>query len=47
MQRPHKQAVQHDIANAGHGDKVHGPLAVAHTAEDGADDVIRRDKGNA
>ena len=43
----YKKIVQADVGSTGYGDKVHRTFAVTHTAENGADNVIRRDKGNA
>ena len=47
MQRAHEEIVQRDIRRAGDGDEVHGTLAVAHAAEDGAEDIIGRDERDA
>ena len=46
-QRAHEQIVQRDVRRAGDGDEVHRALAVAHAAEDGAEDVIGRDERDA
>ena len=35
------------VCRAGDGDEVHGTLAVAHAAEDGAEDIIGRDERDA
>lgn len=43
-QSAHKKIVQSDIRGAGHGDEVHRAFAVAQTAENGTDDIVRRDK---
>ena len=42
----HKEIIQADVGGTGYGDKVHWAFAVAHTTEDGTDDVICCDKGN-
>ena len=47
MQGAHKEIIQRDIGGTCHGDKVHGAFAVAQPAENGADDIICRDKRNA
>lgn len=47
VQRAHEEIVQRDIRRAGDGDEVHGTLAVAHAAEDGAEDIIGRDERDA
>lgn len=47
MENAHKQIIQRDIRGACHGDEIHRAFAVAQPAEDGADDVIRRDKRDA
>ena len=47
MQGAHKEIIQRDIGGTGNGDKIHGAFAVAQPAENGADDIIRRDKRDA
>ena len=47
MENAHKQIIQRDIRGARHDDEIHRAFAVAQPAEDGADDVIRRDKRDA
>lgn len=42
-----EQLVQRDVGNTGNGDKVHGTLGVTHSPEDGADDVIGCNEGDA
>ena len=45
-QKPHKIIIQHDIGKARGGNKKHGGFAVAHAAEDRADDIVRYNKRN-
>ena len=47
MHGAHEQVIQTDIGHAGHGDEVHGAFGVAQATEDGADDIIGGDKGDA
>ena len=46
VQRAHEVVVERDVDDAGHGDEVHGVLAVTKAAEDRGDDVVRRDERN-
>lgn len=46
-QRPHEQYVQPDIGRTGRRNEVHGAFGVAHAPEDGADDVVGNDEGQA
>ena len=46
-QRAHEQVIQRNVGRTGHGDKIHGALGIAHAAKNGADDIIRRNEGNA
>ena len=46
-QSSHEENVQADVGRAGDGDEIHGAFRVAHAAEDGADDIIGGDAGNA
>ena len=47
MQRADKQVVKRDIDQAGNEDKDHRAFGIAHAAEDGAEDIIRRNARNA
>ena len=47
MQGAHKEIIQSDIGDTGNGNKIHGAFAVAQPAENGADDIIGRDKRDA
>lgn len=42
-----EQEVQDNIGNAGHGNKIHGAFGVAQSPEDGTDDIVCRDAGDA
>ena len=43
----HEQVIQSDVGGAGYCNEIHGTFAVTHTAEDGADNVVGGDKGDA
>ncbi len=43
----HEQVIQSDVGGAGYCNEIHGTFAVVHTAEDGADNVVGGDKGDA
>ena len=47
MQRADKQVVKRDIGQAGNEDKDHRAFGIVHAAEDGAEDIIRRNARNA
>ena len=47
VQGAHKEIIQSDIGDTGNGNKIHGAFAVAQPAENGADDIIGRDKRDA
>ena len=42
-----EQIVQGDVGHTGHGDEVHGAFGIAQPPEDGTDDVVGGDAGNA
>ena len=42
-----EQIVQGDVGHTGHGDEVHGAFGIAHSPEDGTDDVVGGDTGDA
>ena len=44
MQSAHEYIVKHYIGDAGYRDEIHRTPAVAHAAEDRADDIVSRDK---
>lgn len=46
-QDPHKYIIKPDVGGAGRGNKIHGTFAVPHSTENGADDIICRNKRDA
>ena len=47
VQCPHKQVVQPDVGRAGHRDKVHRAAGIAQPAENGRNNIVRRNTGDA
>ena len=47
MENSHKYIVERDICRAGNRDKIHRTFRVAHTTEDGSDDIISCNKRNS
>ena len=44
--RANEKIIQHDICRTCNRNEIHRAFAVTHATENGADDVIRRNKGN-